>query len=221
MSLAALGITWASRVTIQRSGGSDQPWPTLVRTPTGLTDLSMAGAATARAIGPKMPADAVPSVRPALARNSRRRIGSVGFRPSVKKDAARVAFSSVMAQHVPGRLAFRQGRDAQQLGDRHPGLIISAQLLGVVGDADGVVGEGLALEIGLALRRAGEIVDLQLDPVVVRVAVVHRRRDPMIDWPLRQDASRLQPAVGRQQLAEIAVGISDMVGTGTVGVARL
>src|SRR3954469_22760744 len=76
MSLAALGITWASRVTIQRSGGSDQPWPTLVRTPTGLTHLSMAGAATARAIGPKTPADAVPSVRPALARNSRRRIGS-------------------------------------------------------------------------------------------------------------------------------------------------
>jgi hypothetical protein len=37
---------------------------------------------------------------------------------------------------------------------------------------------------------------------------------------MRHDPARLQSAIGRQQLAEIAIGIGDMVGAGARGVAR-
>src|SRR5207248_6755398 len=117
-------------------------------------------------------------------------------------------------------LAGRQGRDAQQFGDRDAGLIIAAQLLRIVGYADRVVGERLAVEIGLAFLGGGEIVDLQLDPIVVGVAVVHRGRHAVIDRPMRQDAVLLEPAVGRQQFAEVTVGIGDMIGAGALGIAR-
>src|ERR1700730_8351234 len=64
------------------------------------------------------------------------------------------------AQHVPWGLAFRQGRDAQQFGDRHAGLVFAAQLLRIVGHADRIVGEGAALEVALQFLGGREIVDL-------------------------------------------------------------
>jgi len=48
------------------------------------------------------------------------------------------------------------------------GLVLPRQLFRVVGDADRVGGEGGAVEIAVQLGDGGEIVDLQLDPVVVR-----------------------------------------------------
>lgn len=36
--------------------------------------------------------------------------------------------------------------------------------------------------------------------IVIRVPVVHRGLNAMIDWPMRQDASRFQSAVGRADL---------------------
>ena len=42
----------------------------------------------------------------------------------------------------------------------------------------------------------------------------------MVDRPLRQDAVRFEPPIGRQQLTEIAIGIRDMVGAGAPRVAR-
>jgi hypothetical protein len=101
-----------------------------------------------------------------------------------------------------------------------PGLVAAAQLFRVVGHPDRVLGESAALEIAVELGRCREIVDLQLDTVVVGVAVVHRCRNTMVDRPMRQDAGRLQPAIGRQELAEAAVGVGDMVGSDRVRVAH-
>src|SRR5439155_25657669 len=79
---------------------------------------------------------------------------------AVFPERSAVIMSVSAAQHVPGVLAFRQGRDAQQIGDRHAGLVIAAQLLRVVGHADRVVGKGPALEIALQFFDGREIVDL-------------------------------------------------------------
>src|SRR5437763_8294980 len=152
--------------------------------------------------------------------------GAISFRPRtigvrLLRFARNDSFVSVRAaQHVPRRLAFGQGRDAEQIGHRLARLVAAAQLFGIVGDADRVIGKRLAVEIGLALLGRREIVDLQLDPVVIGVAVVHRGRDAVVNRPMRQDAVRLQPAVGRQQFAEVAVAVRDVVGAGAPACGR-
>src|SRR6185312_1648801 len=86
--------------------------------------------------------------------------------------AASSGSGSGVAQHVPGRFTLGQRRDRQQARHRLAGFVAAAQLFWVVGYADRVVAECLALEIAVELLWRREIVDLQLDPVVVGVAIV-------------------------------------------------
>src|SRR3989442_1128643 len=55
----------------------------------------------------------------------------------------------VPVEHVPGGFALWQRRDAQEVGDRHAGLVVAHELLGVIGHADRVLGKGAAVEIAV------------------------------------------------------------------------
>src|SRR6187397_2196307 len=82
-------------------------------------------------------------------RQDRRAGGRVELYISVWLTAGLRCVGSAGRQHVPRRLALGQRRDPEELGDRHAGLVVAAQLLRVVGHADRVGGEGGAM------RRAG------------------------------------------------------------------
>src|SRR5438034_3382579 len=68
-----------------------------------------------------------------------------------------------------------------QLGHGHAGAEARHELVGIVLDADRIVREGGSAEPVPSLLGGGEVVDLQLDPVPVRIAIVHGRGRPVID----------------------------------------
>src|SRR5438477_586976 len=92
--------------------------------------------------------------------------------------------------------------------------VVAAQLLRVDDYADGVLGEVRARQIGVCLVHGGKVVDRELDAQAVGVAIVHGRRRPVVDAAGGLDLAGLEPAVGRQELAQTGVGVGDVVHAG-------
>ena len=85
-------------------------------------------------------------------------------------------------------------------------------LFEIEGHADRVAVEIAGCEPIVERLDRGEIVDLDLDRVFVRVAVVHRRRRPVVDTELGRDAVLvLEPVIGVHQVVQVLVGEGDMV----------
>jgi hypothetical protein len=80
-------------------------------------------------------------------------------------------------------LRARQARHRRTGGDHgQPGL-------GIVFDADRVHAEAVAVHEGVGLVGRGEGVDLELRLVAVRIGVIHRHRDAVMDAPVWDDAA--------------------------------
>src|SRR5271165_2684097 len=89
------------------------------------------------------------------------------------------------------------------------------QLLGVVDDPDRVFVIGRALlHIGFTFGLGGKIVDQKLDLIVIRVMIIHRRRDPVVDTAKRADAALFQPLIIVDQVVEAAKSERDMMQSG-------
>src|ERR1700739_1737297 len=106
---------------------------------------------------------------------------------------------SVPCQHVPRGLPLGHRRGGEQISHRLASLVSAAKLFRIIGDADRVLGKGPAMEIAVKLSRCRKVVDLKLDPVVVRIAVVYRCRDAVVDRPVRPNTTPLPWGDGRQQ----------------------
>src|SRR5260370_22582645 len=98
-----------------------------------------------------------------------------------------------------------------ELGVGHSGVIVACELVGVEAHADRIFTHGIALEESFQLLAGLEVVYLQFDPVTVGIAIVERGRRSVIDSCDRKDSSLLEPLVGEDQVAEICVGVREMI----------
>jgi hypothetical protein len=73
--------------------------------------------------------------------------------------------------------------------------------------AETIVHERVCLIVGL------EGVDLELHLVAVGIREIHRHRYAVVDAPIRLDPIRSEPRIVLEQVAQLCVGIGDMVDT--------
>src|SRR5579871_6912013 len=96
----------------------------------------------------------------------------------------------------------RLGTILPEFGFRHSRMILAREFRGVEAHSNRVFREIVAAEESLHLLHSLEIVDLELDFVTVRIAIVHRERESMIDWRGRRNARFSEPFIGRDQIAQ-------------------
>src|SRR5882724_5019050 len=115
----------------------------------------------------------------------------------------------------------RDQREAGELCGAGPGPEARDKRIGLERDADRVLGKGRGLHIGLAVANIRKIVDQQLDLIVVRVAIVHRGRRPVVDAPIGANAALLEPRIGVEQLFKALEGKGHMVQPGLLARAKI
>src|SRR5437588_7220205 len=136
--------------------------------------------------------------------------------------AANVASCMLLLESLPAecasscacRLTIGRRRTAShQCGGRDTSRQQSLQYLRIEFNADRVSFEFLAREPVKQLLGGCEVIDLQFDPMPVRVFVIHRRGGAVVDAPHRFDAGVGQSAVGGDELLETLVGERNMIKT--------
>src|SRR5215207_5098288 len=134
------------------------------------------------------------------------------FAQESTRAAARAALFRGLFELAPGGTERRRRPvgHAHQLGFGHARLIGGSEFHRIEGNADRILAEGVAREVGRAFLFRLVAIDLQLDRVAVGIAIVQRYRGTMMDRPIGLDALVLQAAPGREQLAYVAERVGDM-----------
>src|SRR5215813_13209724 len=125
------------------------------------------------------------------------------------------------AQHVERRGPVRKRRSRDELLEGRAGPIPRQHVFRIEQDADRVLREVRAAHPVVQLLDVREVVDLELDPVSVGVLVVHRRRWPVVDAPVGEDALAFEAQVRLEQVAEIRMREGDVIGSRGTGGAVL
>ena len=93
-------------------------------------------------------------------------------------------------------------------------MIAARQFVGIEVHADRVFLELRAAHEVVHRLRVVVVVDLEFDFAAVGVAVVHRGSNAVIDGDDGRDAGGLEAFVGDDQIAQAAVGVSEMIESG-------